>query len=168
MRYATRILPIAMLVLVFHLPVVGGSADAPASREWSGMYTFLKDGEFVQLTVENEGQVTGFVSRYGDGDSDKGTFLDQFFKSAKLQGNKLIFTTEVVHGVWFDFTGTIERGAGKNPGDEAYYVLKGALTESSTDADKKINAHAREVVLKMFPQEAGGGSPANPAARNQP
>jgi hypothetical protein len=165
MRYATRILPIAMVLLVFGLPAVGGLAGAPASREWSGMYTFLKDGEFVQLTIEDEGQVTGFVSRYGDGDSDKGAFLDQFFKSAKLQGNKLVFTTEVVHGVWFDFTGTIERGAGKNPGDEAYYVLKGALTESSTDADKKTSAHSRDVVLKMFPREAGG-SPVSPAVRN--
>jgi hypothetical protein len=121
------------------------------------MYSFLKEGEFVQLTVEDQGQVTGFVSRYGDGDSDKGAFLDQFFKNAKLDDSKLNFTTEVVHGVWFNFKGTVERGAGKNPGDEAYYVLKGALAESSTDANKKVSVHSQEVTLKMFPQEAVAG-----------
>jgi hypothetical protein len=131
-------------------------------REYSGMYSFLKDGEFVQITVEDEGRVTGFVSRYGEGESDKGAFLDQYFRSGKLDGSKLVFTTETVHAVWFDFKGTVERGEGKKPGDEAYYVLKGTLTDSSSDAQKKVTSHSREVVFKMFPAEA---SP-TPAVRN--
>ena len=89
------------------------------------MYSFLKDGEFVQITVEDEGRVTGFVSRYGEGESDKGAFLDQFFRSGKLDGNKLSFTTETVHAVWFEFKGTVERGEGKNPGDEALLRVEG-------------------------------------------
>lgn len=121
------------------------------------MYSFLKDGEFVQLTVEEAGKVTGFVSRFGDGESDKGAFLDQFFKSGEIEGNKLSFTTDVVHGVAFDFKGTVERGEGKNPGDESYFVLKGTLTENDSDVNKKVTSHAREVVLKMFPQDAGPG-----------
>jgi hypothetical protein len=124
------------------------------SRAYSGMYTFLKEGEFVQLTVEDNGSITGFVSRFGDGTSDKGAFLDQFFKTGKLEGNKLSFTTETVHGVSFEFKGTIERGEGKNPGDEAYYVLKGTLRESASDVNKKVTSHSQEVALKMFPQEA--------------
>jgi hypothetical protein len=144
-----------------------GEQSAPATeakpgQNYSGMYSFLKEGEFVQLTVEDEGRVTGFVSRYGEGESDKGAFLDQFFRSGKLDDARLTFVTETVHGVWFDFKGTVERGDGKNPGDEAYYVLKGTLTQNATDADKKVSSHARDVVFKMFPQEA---SPA-PQARN--
>jgi hypothetical protein len=133
-----------------------------AGADYSGMYMFLKDGEFVQITAEDAGKVTGFVSRYGEGESDKGAFLDQFLKSGKLDGNKLSFTTETVHGVWFDFKGSVERGEGKNPGDEAYYVLKGTLTQNSSDVNKKISSRALEVALKMFPKNA---EPA-PAARN--
>ncbi|HYM74982.1 MAG TPA: hypothetical protein VE377_03305 [Candidatus Dormibacteraeota bacterium] len=128
--------------------------DDKSPRAYSGMYTFLKEGEFLQVTVEEDGSVTGFVSRFGDGESDKGAFLDQFFKSGKLDGNKLSFTTEIVHGVAFDFHGTIERGEGKNPGEEAYFVLKGTLTENTSDANKKVTSHSREVVFKIFPQEA--------------
>jgi len=128
--------------------------DAKSGQGYSGMYMFLKEGEFVQVTVEEGGHVTGFISRYGDGESDKGAFLDQFFKSGKLEGNKLSFTTEVVHGVAFDFKGTVERGEGKNPGDEAYFVLKGTLTENASDVNKKVTSHSREVVFKMFPQDA--------------
>jgi hypothetical protein len=136
------------------------SAATRPAAEYSGMYTFLKEGEFVQLTVE-EGRVTGFVSRYGEQESDKGAFLDQFFKEAKLEGKKLSFTTQTVHGVWYEFKGAVERGEGKNVGDEAYYVLKGKLTQYTTDADKKTASQAREVVLKAFPADLGE-EPARP------
>jgi hypothetical protein len=128
--------------------------DAKGGRQYSGMYGFLKEGEFVQVTVEDEGRVTGFVSRFGDGESDKGAFLDQFFKNGRLEGNKLSFKTEVVHGVEFEFSGTIERGEGKNPGDEGYFVLKGTLTENTSDVNKKVTTRSREVVFKRFPQAA--------------
>jgi hypothetical protein len=128
--------------------------NAQAGREYSGMYSFLKDGEFVQLSVEDQGSVTGFVSRYGDAEGDKGAFLDQFFRSGKLDGNKVSFTTATVRGEWFEFKGTVERGEGKSPGDEAYYVLKGTLTENTSDAAKKVTTHGSEVVFKMFPAEA--------------
>lgn len=135
------------------LPTAKAASDG---RQYSGMYSFLKDGEFVQLTVEDNGHVAGFISRYGDGESDKGEFLDQFFKNGKLDENKLSFTTAVVHGVWFEFAGTVERGEGKNPGDEAYYVLKGSLIESSSDVDKKVKSQSRDVLLKRFPLEPAG------------
>src|SRR3989475_11395691 len=125
--------------------------------DYSGMYSFLQDGEFVQVTVEDAGRVTGFVSRYGDLESDRGAFLDQFFKTGKLDGKKLSFTTDTVHGVWYDFKGAVERGEGKNVGDEAYYVLKGTLVQYSTDANKKTLAKSREVSFKSFPQDFGTG-----------
>jgi hypothetical protein len=128
-------------------------APSSGSGSYSGMYSFLRDGEFVQVTVEDQGKVTGFVSRYGDLDSDKGAFLDHFFKEGKLAGNKLAFTTETVHGVWFDFKGAVVRGEGKNPGDEAYYVLKGTLTQYSTDQNKNSSSRSREVAFKSFPQD---------------
>jgi len=128
--------------------------ESQSGQVYSGAYTFLKEGEFVQLTVEDDGRVTGFISRFGEGENDKGAFLDQFFKTGKLEGNKLSFTTQVVHGVTFDFKGSVERGEGKAPGDEAYFVLKGTLTQSTTDADKKMTSHSQPVAFKQFPRDA--------------
>ena len=133
--------------------VAQNAAPAQPSDGYSGMYSFLQDGEFVQVTIEDAGHVTGFVSRYGDSDSDRGTFLDHFFKQGKLEGKKLSFSTQVVHGVWFEFAGAFERGPGKTPADEAYYLLKGTLVESSTDADKKTSSKSRDVTFKSFPKE---------------
>jgi hypothetical protein len=142
-------------------------AKAPASqaktgRECSGMYSFLEDGEFVQITVEDEGKVTGYVSSYGRGESDKGVFLDHYFRTGKIEGNKISFATQAVQGVWFEFAGTVERGEGKNPGDEAYFVLKGTLAEKTSDAAKKVTTNSREVVFKRFPDDGA----AKPTSKN--
>lgn len=155
---------IALVLVLLPLPAMSmarqnqSSANQPptptatdTARAYSGMYTFLKEGEFVQLTIDEERHVTGFVSRYGDGESDKGAFLDQFFKTASLEQNKLSFTTETVHGVWYEFRGRVERGEGKKPGDEAYYVMKGLLIENSTDANQKVSSHSQQVVFRLFP-----------------
>ncbi len=134
-------------------------AGAVEGEKFSGMYSFLRDGEFVQVTVEDQGKVTGFVSRFGDLESDKGAFLDHFFKEGKLDGVKINFITQAVHGVWFEFKGVVARGEGKNPGDEAYYVLKGTLMQYSTDQNKNAAPRSREVVFKSFPQDLGLSSP---------
>jgi hypothetical protein len=156
LSFRSRALQAAGFLFLAFLPMTAQPDKAPASlpgSEYSGMYSFLRDGEFVQVTVENQGRVTGFVSRYGDLESDRGAFLDQFFKQGKLEGNRLTFTTETVHGIWFEFRGTVERGEGKKAGDEAYYLLKGTLTENSTDGAKKTSSRSQEVALKSFPQD---------------
>jgi hypothetical protein len=152
-RNLSRFVAFVLLSATFSAAQTSAPATVP-DTEYSGMYSFLRDGEFVQLTVEGQGRVTGFISRYGDLDSDRGAFLDQFFKpGSRLDGNKLSFTTETVHGIWFEFHGAIERGEGKKEGDEAYYVVKGTLTENSTDESKKISSRSREVAFKSFPQD---------------
>ena len=140
--------------LAGHAQVAAPQAVAAASADdYSGMYSFLKEGEFVQVSIE-DGKVSGFISRFGDSEADKGTFLDQFFKSGKSDGDKLSFTTENVHGVSFTFEGTFSRGPGKNGDDEAYYVLRGTLTRSGMNADKKITSQERAVEFKSFPRDA--------------
>src|SRR4051812_36742560 len=61
------------------------TAAAQADDNISGMYSFEREGEFVQITVEIRSAsvekakplgVTGFISRYGDTESDRGAFLD--------------------------------------------------------------------------------------------
>lgn len=144
---------VAILMSSLALAAQDAPRAAATSPSYTGMYSFLRDGEFVQLNVENDGRLTGFISRYGDSDSDRGVFLDQFFKQAKIDGNKVSFTTAVIHDVFFDFAGTIERGEGKSPGDEAFYVMKGTITEHMTDGAQKATAKSHEVAFKSFPHE---------------
>ena len=123
-----------------------------AAADPSGMYTFLREGEFVQLTLE-DGKLSGYISRFGDADSDKGEFIDQFFDSATLAGDRTSFKTKTVHGVWYEFTGVIAITPGKQPGQEDYRVIKGTLVQHATDASNHDKASQRQVEFKSFPQD---------------
>ena len=163
MRKQIQFLALGMVLVAAGLAQKANPAPAAAvpqaapADDYSGMYTFLREGEFVQITVEDAGHVTGFISRYGDSESDRGAFLNQFFKLGKLDGHVLSFTTETVHGAWFEFQGTVDRGPAKARAQEGYYVLKGTLTENTTNAEKKVSSQAREVEFKLFPEGAGDG-----------
>jgi hypothetical protein len=144
-----------LLVSVAACAQSNAASNSPANPDdVSGMYTFLREGEFVEVDVEPDGRVTGFISRYGERDSDRGAFLDHIFTKGSIKGNQVAFTTRSVHGISFEFKGTIERGDGKTPGNEAYHVIKGTLTEMTGDKDHKTVAQQREVVFKSFPAEA--------------
>ncbi|MBA3914796.1 MAG: hypothetical protein H0X25_13310 [Acidobacteriales bacterium] len=148
---------VSALVLLLTIGASYAQTAAPGASpnaDYSGMYTFLRDGEFLQLTVEDDGRLTGFVSRFGTLESDKGAFLDQFFKTASLTGGQLKFTTDVVHGTWYDFQGVLGRGEGKSRAEESYYVLRGKLVEHVADANQKDLTSSKEVVFKSFPEDA--------------
>jgi hypothetical protein len=160
-RYPLQLLCFVALAISFGLAQTAKPVPSQPGVEYSGMYSFQRDGEFVQLTVEDQGNVTGFISRFGDSESDRGAFIDHFFTKGKLDGNKLSFSTQTVRAVWFEFHGTVERGEGKKSGDEAYYLLKGTLTENDIDDAKKTTSHSQEVALKSFPQDASTAAPKN-------
>ena len=119
------------------------------------MYTFLQEGEFVQLDVEDDNRVGGFVSRYGSGFSDQGAFLDQLFDKGELHGQDIHWITKPIHGTWFEFTGKLERGDGKTPDTDGFYVMKGTLTQFDTDDKKKSSGKARDITMKSFPRDSG-------------
>ncbi len=129
-------------------------SKAAATNDISGAYTFLREGEVLQLTLE-EGELTGYISRFGDSASDKGVFIDQFLDKASLDGDRIKFNTKKVHGVWYEFSGVITTTPGKQPADEGYHVVKGILLEHSTDSKGAEKIRQREVEFKSFPAEVG-------------
>jgi hypothetical protein len=127
------------------------SSSTPANpADLSGMFTFLKEGEFVQLSVE-DGKLSGFISRFGETESDKGQFIDQFFDKASLEGDHLYFKTKTVHGMWYELDGTLAVTPGKQAGQEGYRVIRGKLTLHASDAKGTERATEKTVEFKSFP-----------------
>ncbi len=149
------------LVLLFNLFVTLGAQQVTAqaqkpspAADVAGMYTFLREGEFVQLTVD-DGKLSGYISRFGASDSDKGQFIDQFFDKTSLVGDRLTFNTKTIHGIWYDFTGRVTTAPGKKPDSEGYRVMKGTLVQHTTDDKGVDKAMEREVEFKSFPADIG-------------
>jgi hypothetical protein len=149
---ANALLSAVLPLLLMATPAIAHAQVAsPANgSDPSGMYTFLKEGEFVQLTVE-DGKLSGFVSRFGETNSDKGEFIDQFFDKASLEGSHLSFKTKTVHAVWYEFDGAVSVEPGKKVGDEGYRVIRGNLTLHASDAKGNDQASEKTVELKSFP-----------------
>jgi hypothetical protein len=131
-------------------PAASASTNA-AAEDISGMYSFLKDGEFVQITLHQNG-FSGYISRLGDTDSDRGEVLDQFFTKAAITGHDISFTTKAVHNIWFEFKGRFERGPVKTKTDDAYYILRGTLTEFTGNGKDKATSRSRDVEFKWLAQ----------------
>lgn len=131
-----------------------GSGQKVPSDDPTGMFTFLHDGEFIQLLLE-DGKLTGLISRFGESDSDKGQFIDQFFEKASLEGDHLKFTTKPVHGVWYQFDGTLSVAPGKQAGQEGYRVMKGTLVRHGEDTKGAEKASQKQVEFKSFPGNMG-------------
>lgn len=125
------------------------STKATPADDYSGMYSFLQDGEFIQISVEEGNRVTGFISCFGD--ADKTSFIDYFFDKAELHDHDIRFSTRKMQGKWFELQGKISRGEGKTRDDEGYYVIKGTLTQHTSDG--KPAAKESQVTLRSFPQD---------------
>jgi hypothetical protein len=138
-----------------------GSSSSPgkAAEDISGMYSFLSDGEFVQINLEETG-VSGYISRRGELDSDRGAFLDQFFSKAAVQGHEVSFTTKPLHGVWFEFNGHFDRGAAKSKAEDGYYILRGKLTQFMSDSNQSTTSRSRDVEFKLLGQPQDEPEPA--------
>ncbi len=124
-------------------------ALAQSSSQWddsSGMYTFLHEGEFVQITIEH-GELSGFISRHGDTSTDKGQTIDQPFEEAQLDGNHLSFKTRFVHGEGFSFDGTISRAENKGRNGKGFYVVRGTLTRTAGG-----KSSPKQVTLRSLPE----------------
>jgi hypothetical protein len=128
---------------------------APPAEDISGMYSFLREGEFVQINLE-QNSASGYISRRGDLDSDRGAFLDQFFTKASVRGHEVAFLTKPLHGVSYEFNGRFERGAAKEKTRDGYYVLRGTLKETVIDGNKNTQSRSREVVFKSLGQPPEG------------
>ncbi len=143
-----RILPLVSVIL---LTSVLSLAQSHKPQDVSGLYSFVKSGDTVQINVQPDGSVSGYVSRVADGDSDRGQMLDMMFAKASLKNGHLEFTTKKVHGTWFEFKGRAERGTAKGKDEEGYMVIRGTLTTVREDVNGHATPLATEVEFKSFP-----------------
>ncbi len=122
------------------------SAQATPGTDYSGMYSFLRDGEFVQVTVEDRGRVTGFVSRYGDSESDRGVFSGPFFQVGETRGQSIYLYHR--DGAWcmVRISGDGRAGRGQEPGRRSVLRVEG-------NSHREHNRRSEE---NFFPLARGG------------
>jgi hypothetical protein len=149
---------VAAVCLLTAAMLAQGAPAKPAAPDYSGRYSFLQDGEDVQLNQTGT-HVDGYITRFGSTDADEGTVLEQTFAKATLEGDKLSFTTKPIHATWYEFTGTIGRGPAKTRAEDGYYQIVGTLTEHTQKNGKDIASRTRQVTFKLFADESDDAAP---------
>jgi hypothetical protein len=114
--------------------------------EASGEYGFGQPGEVIQIILEPPGRLTGYISRFGNHESDQGTPLTFLFLRTSVAGEQIQFETNTVHGVWYSFRGSITRGTAETRSQEGYYRLSGLLEEHDLAAG---SVQKRNLDLKL-------------------
>jgi len=123
-------------------------AQAPREESGvSGQYSFLHEGEYVQIAVQGE-RVTGFVSRIGETEYDRDVHLDHSIVNGTLRGRQMSFGTTELHAIWFEFSGQVQRGPAKTRAEEGFYLLQGVLKRHMSDAEHRERVESREVTFK--------------------
>jgi hypothetical protein len=89
----------------------------------SGEYELDDNGSVVQITVEDN-RLSGYVTNM-----DEGSAQTLLFQRTTIQGDRLTFTTQTVHGVSYGFTGIVTRGDEQSPAKPGYFRLAGDWTE---------------------------------------
>ena len=95
---------------------VPGRSNLP--QEASGAYALSPNpAEVIEIILNGDGdsvRLQGYLTRMGDGQSDQGAPLSFFFARTTVGPTQLSFITRQVHGIWWSFAGTIERGKMEN------------------------------------------------------
>ncbi len=143
-----------------------GQSDADNSAETAsqpsslpndvwGAYEFDHSNDSIELDLDRN-KLSGYITQLGDAETDNNTPLTFFFDQSSIDGGEIGFQTRVVHGVWYSFRGTIDRGDGKTRADEGYYVLRGVLAvhhpQSGRDKSADETIEKRRVRFKSMPQ----------------
>ena len=101
--------------------------------------------EVIEMILNGSGdevRLQGYLTRIGDGVSDRGAPLTYFFARTTVNPARLTFITRQVHGVWWSFTGNIERGSVQSSAQKGFYYLNGTLTEhfaNGQSAPQRVN-----------------------------
>jgi len=127
-----------------------GRSNVPG--EAAGSYALSPDpAEVIEMILNGDGnsvRLQGYLTRMGDGTSDRGAPLTYFFARTTVSPTQLTFITKQVHGVWWSFAGTIDRGSAQSNAQKGYYFLNGTLTEHFDTGQSA----PRRVSLPLLPE----------------
>jgi hypothetical protein len=129
---------------------VPGRTNLP--EDASGAYALSPNpAEVIEIILNGDGdsvRLQGYLTRMGDGESDRGAPLSFFFARTAVEPAQLTFMTRQVHGIWWSFAGTIERGSVETSAQKGYYFLNGTLTEHFDTGQSA----PRRVSLPLLPE----------------
>jgi hypothetical protein len=116
------------------------TAPVTIPTEAWGHYTFGHELDLLEIDLEPNRGVTGYITLLGGKGPDKNAPLAFFFTRTRVGGDNVYFLTQQIHRVSYEFNGTLRQSPPKDHTLDVDYSLVGTLTVhhySESGADQK-------------------------------
>jgi len=117
----------------------------------TGEYEFLKPGDTLAI-LEEEGKLKGYIDVM-QGEDESSDVLSYQIAVGTRGGDHVEFKTAKIHEKYYQFKGTIARGAGRTPKEPDFLRLTGDLGVVTVDGiTGQEHPEQRRVTLKWKPR----------------
>ncbi len=116
--------------------------------DMSGRYDFLTSENTLAILQEDT-TLKGYIDVW-QGPHASDTIFSYNLTIGSRRGNQVEFRTQKIHEKYYRFSGTVERGKGKAPGDADYLELTGELeTVTANSVTNQKQTERQRVIFKM-------------------
>ena len=146
-----RGLILAVILLSVLSAVVWGQAGN-GLEDITGRYTFLSADDLLGI-LDEDGNLVGYIDVYQLGDESDDIFSYTLSHGTR-NGLKVKFKTITIHGLYYRFSGKVERGAARKPHQRDYLRLIGSVEivrRNPATSEEKIER--RHVTLESLGDE---------------
>jgi hypothetical protein len=141
---------LALLIVVFFAgSVIKAQEEAQRVDDMTAKYRFLSADDTLAI-LDEEGKLKGYIEvAQPEEESDdvlSYDIVDGFRKKSHVE-----FRTGIIHGKFYRFSGTVERGSGHEEKDPDYLRLIGDLDTVTVNGETgKETVQTSRVILKSF------------------
>ena len=142
---------LAVILLPAAITVAGGQVESEL-EDITGRYSFLSADDLLAI-LDEDGDLAGYIDVYQtEGESDD--IFSYTLAHGTRRGRKVEFKTITIHGLYYRFSGKVERGEARKPHQRDYFRLIGSLAiVRRNPATREEKAERRHVVLESLGDE---------------
>ena len=153
----------SVLIVLTALLTLGGFAPSSsvAAREKidielqdiTGRYDFLGEEDLLAI-IDEDGMLNGYIEVIQEDEEESAEFFSYSLTHGTREGIRVEFKTIKIHGLYYRFTGRVEKGKSRNPNHAGFLRLVGTVEIVRRDpATGKEMTELRDVVLKSLGYE---------------
>jgi len=138
-----------LTVVIFAVSLLIAQDEDRPVDDMTAKYHFLAADDTLAI-LDEEGKLKGYVE-VAQPEDESDDVLSYDIVDGTRKKSHLEFRTNRIHGKYYRFTGTVERGKGHEEKDPDYFRLTGDVDTVTVNADSgKETVQTTRVILKSF------------------
>ena len=122
-------------------------------QDITGRYAFLGEEDLLAI-IDEDGMLNGYIEVIQEDEEESSEFFSYTLSHGSREGTQVSFKTIKIHGLYYRFTGQVEKGKSRNPNHTDFLRLVGTVEiVRRHPATGKEMTELQDVVLKSLGYE---------------